>query len=228
MLWLPGRTIRDTRELQLPPDVLPGLYDLKVGVYRYPTIEHLPVQVNGNPQAEDLVTIATVRVKPVPPSVPPLVNPNLAVGDSIRLVGMDAETYRADTPRARARASDRLLVEATRFHLLDLNLYWQRTSPAPIAHDYTVFLHVVDRTGNLVAQIDRQPVLSKYPTSLWEQNEVVTDPYNLDLGALPAGPYTVYAGMYDNATGARLALHNANGQRLDDDRALLGELVVSE
>lgn len=227
-LWLPGRIVRDTRELEIPANTSPGLLDVKVGVYKFPSIQHLPVQLNGTAQDDDLVTVGTIRIAPIPPRNPPAVNLNLSAGNSIRLLGADAETFRADSPRSRVPGGDRLSVNATRSDLLDLNLFWQRSDTAPLARDYTVFMHVIDDAGQLATQIDRQPVLGNYPTSLWQQNETITDPYEIDLGALKPGHYTIYAGMYDNATGTRLALTRANGQRLPDDRVQIADVVISE
>jgi hypothetical protein len=80
-----------------------------------------------------------------------------------------------------------------------LTLAWQAL--APLAEDYTVFVHVLDATGQTVAQTDATPQAGAYPTSLWQPGEYVRDDYTFDL---PPGDYTVVLGLYLPETGARL------------------------
>lgn len=81
-----------------------------------------------------------------------------------------------------------------------LTLYWQSLAPALDA-DYTIFVHVLDAAGQIVAQADSQPRAGASPTSLWQQNEVVADPYTFDL---TPGKYALTVGLYDAETGERL------------------------
>ena len=60
---------------------------------------------------------------------------------------------------------------------LALNLYWQALTQVP--HAYTVFVHVLDGHGNLIAQQDNMPVHDQLLTSCWLPGEQVTDPYSL-------------------------------------------------
>lgn len=75
---------------------------------------------------------------------------------------------------------------------------------------YTVFVHVLDANGALVAQIDRPPVDGTRPTTSWLPPEVVLDAYHLNINALPPGAYTVQVGLYDPLTGARLRASQAS------------------
>ncbi len=81
-----------------------------------------------------------------------------------------------------------------------LKLYWQSTTPVLDA-DYTVFVHVLDAVGQIVAQADALPRGGAWPTSLWVQNEVIADDYAFDL---PPGDYALAVGLYDAETGDRL------------------------
>lgn len=81
-----------------------------------------------------------------------------------------------------------------------LTLYWQSLAPVLDA-DYTVFVHVLDAAGRIVAQADSQPRGGASPTSLWQENEVIADPYTFDL---PPGEYALAVGLYDAETGERL------------------------
>lgn len=81
-----------------------------------------------------------------------------------------------------------------------LTLYWQNVSLLLDA-DYTVFVHVLDTAGQIVRQVDSPPRSGEAPTSLWQRNEVIADPYTFDL---PPGDYALAVGLYDAETGARL------------------------
>jgi hypothetical protein len=100
-------------------------------------------------------------------------------------------------------------------------LSWHRQGPA-LARDYTVFVHLLDRTGERVAQGDGVPgYLGPVPTSLWLPGVSVLDRHVVVLPAdLPAGQYSLLIGWYDPETGERL--HLASG----DDSLNLAQLTV--
>ena len=58
---------------------------------------------------------------------------------------------------------------------LQLTLIWK--SLKTIDEDYTVFTHVLDRSGQQIAGKDNQPVNGTYPTSHWMPGEYVIDEY---------------------------------------------------
>jgi hypothetical protein len=103
-------------------------------------------------------------------------------------------------------------------------LYWQ--AQKKIAEDYTVFVHLVDEAGIIWGQHDSQPVNGYYPTSFWDQSEIVKDEHAFVVsGDTPPSKYRIEVGMYRLADGQRLAIVDQNGQVLDD-KALLSEIVV--
>jgi mannosyltransferase len=86
---------------------------------------------------------------------------------------------------------------------LPIMLYWQAI--AEMKTDYTVFVQLLDDAGQVVAQVDSQPLAGAAPTTTWFPGEILTDPYTLTLPAnLPPGGYRLIGGLYDAATGARL------------------------
>jgi hypothetical protein len=86
---------------------------------------------------------------------------------------------------------------------LQLKLYWETL--AAVAEDYDVFVHVIDKNGQLVAQADNEPVASLAPTGRWQPGDLIRDPYRVDWPAdLPSGIYTINVGMYLRQNGARL------------------------
>jgi hypothetical protein len=83
--------------------------------------------------------------------------------------------------------------------------------------DYTVFVHVEDAAGNIVAQTDLQPTGGVYPTSAWTPGHTLKDSYRLRIPEdTPPGEYRVLAGLYDPATGERLPLLDPSGAPIDN------------
>ena len=96
-----------------------------------------------------------------------------------------------------------------------LTLTWSATRP--VSGDYTIFVHLVDGQGHLIAQGDAPPRAGYWPTSHWQPDEAVRSRHILALPAdLPAGDYTLRVGMYDPGSGARLAIRSADGVEWPD------------
>lgn len=95
------------------------------------------------------------------------------------------------------------------------HIWYARTSPTEI---YAVFNHLVAPNGETVAQADGWPQEGRMLSIQWQRGEYVEDHHTLDIppGA-PPGPYTLYVGLYNAASGDRL-LAFQNDQRLPDDR----------
>ncbi len=70
--------------------------------------------------------------------------------------------------------------------------------------DYTVFVHLVDASGEIAAQIDAQPMANSYPTRLWAAGEYVQDVYEFPLTEFTE----IRVGWYLQSTGVRLVLAN--------------------
>jgi len=79
--------------------------------------------------------------------------------------------------------------------VLAVVLYWE--SASPVAESYTVFTHLVDAEGQLVAQQDNLPVEGLAPTDTWAVAQLIRDPYRLNLPTtLAAGDYRLLVGLY--------------------------------
>jgi len=100
-------------------------------------------------------------------------------------------------------------------------LHWLAlTDPAT---NYKVFVHLIDAGGQLWAQHDGEPGFFFSPTTRWQAGEVVDDTHILEWqGDPPPGRYQLRAGLYDPATGARLAVLGPDGQPVAD-QVLLAE-----
>jgi hypothetical protein len=102
---------------------------------------------------------------------------------------------------------------------LHLTLFWLALSK--MDRDYTVFTHLVDREGRIWGQQDNPPVNGFYPTSWWEEGEIVHDQYNLVISPdAPLGEYWIEVGMYLPETGERLEVRGEEGP-LPENRILL-------
>jgi len=146
-----------------------------------------PIQVNQIELARVRVTPRTggARVESIAQRV------DYRVGDAIHLIGYDLPTLNLEPGET-----------------LNLKLYWR--ADRPIEKSYTVFAQIVGAQFNprknnpLWGQIDRAP---SPPTNAWLPNEIVADAYRITIDAdAPPGKYQVIVGLYDAATGARLAV----------------------
>jgi hypothetical protein len=103
---------------------------------------------------------------------------------------------------------------------LSITLYWRGLQPgSPYA---TVFIHLLDETGQIVAQSDGQPVSGTYPIPAWQPDSIIVDTYYLSLAEqLLDGSLTLALGLYDPETLVRWPVTNLAGEAVPDDRILL-------
>ncbi len=102
---------------------------------------------------------------------------------------------------------------------MPITTFWQAL--LPISEDYTIFLHLQDRQGQTVTQLDFRPFEGTYPTSQWLPGSTIAETRLWPLPPdLPPGPYTLQAGLYQIQSLVRLPL---NGN--DPENAIsLGEV----
>lgn len=100
-----------------------------------------------------------------------------------------------------------------------VELHWRLTEQSGTR--YKLFLQALDANSNIVGQRDTEPLSGRRPTSAWAPGEEIVDRQALPVHlGTPPGTYTVIAGLYDAATGARLPLPDGS------DRLVLGEMRV--
>ena len=101
---------------------------------------------------------------------------------------------------------------------LCVELQW--TTTKALSANYTVFIHVLDANGQLMAQSDLQPDGGFAPTNGWQVNQVIRDRHGVILPVtLPLSTYRVVMGVY-GLDGVRLKSGNS------DDSVLLSELTI--
>jgi 4-amino-4-deoxy-L-arabinose transferase-like glycosyltransferase len=116
-------------------------------------------------------------------------------------------------------------LKETRF--LTTTLLWEAMGTP--ATDYTAFVHVLDAAGQRVAGFDRAPAGGRFPTSLWRADDRILSEFEIALPApLPAGTYTVWAGLYETASAGalRLPITAAGELSAGDGQVQLGAFVV--
>lgn len=128
---------------------------------------------------------------------------NARLGDQIALLGYDAVRTGND---------------------IALTLYWG--SLAEARADYTVFVHLLDSSGRVIAQDDAQPAHRSYPTSRWRAGQVVLDDYHLVVPPGARDELKIEIGMYVLDTGARLRVTDVNGAPMENDRVLIERFAL--
>jgi hypothetical protein len=103
---------------------------------------------------------------------------------------------------------------------MELTLYWRLL--APTGAYGSVFVHLLDPAGQILAQHDGQPVLNSYPIPAWQPGMIIADERSLTV---PAGASlegaSLAIGLYDPATLERWPAVSADGSPLADNRLLL-------
>ena len=207
-LWQVGGVIKDTYGMYvLPESKAPSRFRVEVGIYDRSTGEVLPA-FDGAGHPIQGVTVAqgkvTTRQEPRYSGGTPVA---FDLDRQVSLTG-----YKVDKVDVKAGET------------INVALYWRARKK--MAEDYTVFVHLVDEEGTIWGQHDSQPVNGYYPTSFWDQDEIVKDKHAFIVGEdTPPGKYRIEVGMYRLADGQRLTIVDQDGQVLDD-KALLNEIIV--
>jgi hypothetical protein len=127
-------------------------------------------------------------------------------GDQVELIGFDSS-------RKVAAPGD----------TIDLMLYWRALRDLDI--EYQVFVHILDESGEPVAQSDKLNP-GEFPTHRWPLDKYVPDTHTITLPSdLPAGEYQVAVGLWVQSEGWRLPIFDEQGTAVDD-RAILFNLRV--
>jgi len=109
--------------------------------------------------------------------------------------------------------------------VVTVTLFWRQDGP--VAEDYHVFVHLVDKEERMWGQHDGPPLLGAYPTSRWADDLLLPDPHALVVSPeTPPGRYRLLVGMYRWPSLERLPASLPDGSRWPDDLILLAELSV--
>lgn len=191
--WRVGEAFADTYTLSLPADFdaqSASLLRLVAGVYPHDQPNARLVAHDGKhtPLGGE-VLLAQVRVvgdvaKPMPVSSP------LAEWDNG--IALTAATLHEDASG------------------VTVQTLWQTRAPAN--RDVTLFVHLLDANGQLVAQQDQPPHL---PASVWLAGEIITDTIIVQMSK-SAQWTTAVIGLYDAASGERAKFVSGTADHVDD------------
>ena len=95
---------------------------------------------------------------------------------------------------------------------LQIDLTWQVLEPP--SPDATVFVHVLDASGQLIAQADGDSLAGTYPFWQWTPGLVARDRRALDVSG---SRLSLWVGLYDRATSERLAATSTGGTPFADN-----------
>jgi Protein O-mannosyl-transferase TMEM260-like len=90
-----------------------------------------------------------------------------------------------------------------------LTVYWQARHN--ITREYTGFVHVLDASGKVIRQVDREPVDGAFPTTFWKVGETVRDSFVLPSAN---GQTKLEFGLYDTENGQRLTRADGEGDTI--------------
>jgi hypothetical protein len=88
-----------------------------------------------------------------------------------------------------------------------LAAYWR--AEGAVETDVTVFAHLLNAEGTLVAQADGYPLLGMQPFWVWTPGEIVRDVRHFE--PVPSGDYTIRLGLWEPATGEHWSAEGHTG-----------------
>lgn len=196
-LWEPGKSFCDTFGLPIGRELKTGqIYRLSLTLLQFETGNRLP---NYAPDGSELFT--TYIGSLIAPAAK--IDPAELDAAPFRFEGISLVTY------AVSHGAENL----------QLSLTWgTRSRPADT---YKLFVHIVDASGQQVAQLDPLAGGEQYPTWAWDAGERIPDVITLPLSGLPAGEYQVKIGLYQAESFTRLHATDAADNALPDDTVTL-------
>ena len=93
----------------------------------------------------------------------------------------------------------------------------------PIDPTVTVFVHVQDANGQVVAQADGDLIGGYVPIGMWQTNDRVEERRPLILPDLPPGEYRIAIGLYN-----RQSLQRTNPTQVSGNPVIENALIVGE
>lgn len=103
-----------------------------------------------------------------------------------------------------------------------LTLYWRAINREPLDTSYTVFTHILNEEGRLIAQHDGIPADGKRPTTGWVEGEIIVDVHEMEFSDLIyVGKGTIEVGLYDAMTMERVLTSEGS-----DHLLLPSEIVI--
>ena len=194
--WPTALYLRNDLTLQVPPNIDPIRYRLRVGFYDKQSKTPLLVVPTGEPFFE----VGQIWVEPRD-------NPSLPTGVKAQFgehISLQSAVYDQQTG--------------------NLKLYWQPS--ATISDEYSIFVHLRDQKGAIIGQLDGTPYNNRYRTRDWQPEQLIEDirPLSNVLNDL-SQVKQIAIGVYSPTTGERLPATDAQGEPLADNMLLINVMT---
>ncbi|MEA3336406.1 MAG: glycosyltransferase family 39 protein [Chloroflexota bacterium] len=204
--WQAGELVRSQHLLRLPAGAMDGKYALITGLFDPQTGQRLPKSGQVLGSGQDFIHLAEFEAvdRDHVMTSPQLDYPFAADLQQLgRLVGygLSSDTFSPGES-------------------LEVDLIWQATETT--GERLSVFVHLLDDSGNFIAQSDGEPGEGNLPTSSWVPGEYLSDRHLLpippDCGNRAGCPEQarIVVGIYDPTSGTRLLWVDADGQPVAD------------
>ncbi len=203
--WQPDQVFIEIVTLPLPQSLEVGAYQFNISFRGAPDEELWPISLDNDINRLDRIPLGDIVI-PWKGEMTNTESQDSNFADKIQLIGFNISNDPMNS-------------------ILDVNLYWQQLGI--IDQDYTIFVHVIDQHGNLVANHDGQPANGRFPTSTWRGEITIEDQHHINLPkSLPAGEYQIIIGVYLPETGERLDIVENNDSSSMGDSLLLDQIFL--
>ena len=204
--WFQGMLLHDPHDLTLPPNLTPNTYQVSLSLRQNDQL--LPI--NGATMFPLTIITTTTRPRLLDTPSPQISLNPVNFNDQAELIGLDL-------PKQTVRLGE----------TLPITLYWQSVNP--FDRNWKVFVHLVDESGQVVAQQDQIPGAGQFPTTGWLPPEYLADSYNIPIPpTAKQGQLWLRLGFYDANDFSRLPVVK-EGQIIADNFYLNGwPMMVGE
>jgi hypothetical protein len=182
-LWEPDEYNLDSHDIYIPPGTPPGEYSLGIGLYDPQTMMRLPILETDNHQAGmyflDKITVTR-------PDRPPTIQ-ELGIQHPVTVEYENGMTLLG-------HSAEREYLPAGDFYRLAL--FWRAEDR--LDEEYSVTIRLLDSDGEVALSRSSEPSAGRYPTTVWEQEEIVRDNHALRIPRdFPEGHYQLQVAIFD-------------------------------
>ncbi len=204
--WTPGEIVVDRYRLRISDTLsLPAVLRMDVGFWNFDTKAFLPAYDGaGQPIGRPRYEVAGVY------------------GSSQKSV---VSSQKAEGARL-SHAMPISLTAQQEGRQLHVTTRWLATQD--FIEEFTIFMHLVDDSGELIGQADGPADNNNFPIRWWRQGDMVDDERAIDLpDGLAPGVYRLEYGFYRPSDGMRLPAFDAQGRPIED-AALRTEVRIGD
>jgi hypothetical protein len=206
--WKPGDVYADSYRLDIGETAFaPDDMRVQIGLYR-PNGPRLAARGPEGQWPNGAISLGTLKLIPRPGDFP---NPTqVNFGDQVALVGYDLDARVIRPGEA-----------------VSVTLYWQAL--APMKQDNSVFLHLVDGSGQVRAMNDGMPYTQPKRTSRWLPGQIMQEVRTLKVPRdTPVGLYGIEMGVFSAEAGDRLPVVAPDGNSVSEQKMLVQVRVADQ